>query len=63
MGVRHNKYSSSLGSCIYFDDKLSLRGKTYNMVNDEEKNNLVQIDSEMSSNNNIIGRVFGHFFD
>ena len=63
MGVRHNKYSSSLGSCIYFDDKLSLRGKTYNMVNDEGKNNLVQIDSEMSSNNNIIGRVFGHFFD
>ena len=63
MGVRHNKYSSSLGSCIYFDDKLSLRGKTYNMVTDEEKNNLVQIDSEMSSNNNIVSRVFGHFFD
>ena len=62
MGARHNKYSSSLGSCIYFDDKLSLRGKSYNMISDEEINNLVSIDAEVSDKN-IINRVFGHFFD
>ncbi|MBQ6477350.1 MAG: hypothetical protein IJI43_02840 [Bacilli bacterium] len=63
MGIRHNKYSSVLGSCIYFDDKLNLRGKTYNMVNESEFDNLVSIDSEMSNNNNFVNRVFGHFFD
>ena len=62
MGIRHNKYSSVLGSCMYFDDKLALRGKTYNMVNESEFENLVSIDSEMS-NNNFVSRVFGHFFD
>lgn len=36
MGVRHNKYSSTLGVVKYFDDKLALRGKSYNMLNNEE---------------------------
>ena len=61
MGIRNNKFSSALGSCIYFDEKLSLRGKTYNMVSAEDYHKLVSTNEEMSGNN-VIGKMFGHFF-
>ena len=62
-GVRHNKYSSVLGGCMYFDDKLSFREKNYNMVTDEDISEIVSIDGDVTYSNNIISRVFGHFFD
>ena len=61
MGIRNNKYSSALGSCIYFDEKLALRGKTYNMVSESEYHKLVSTNEEMSGNN-VISKMFGHFF-
>lgn len=63
IGVRHNKYSSALGTIKYFDDKLTLRGKTYNMFSDEESSELVNTQRKMSMNDNILSKVFGHFFD
>ena len=63
IGVRHNKYSSCLGTIKYFDDKLTLRGKTYNMFNDEEFDELLNKDKKMNMNDNILSKVFGHFFD
>ena len=46
---------------LYFDEKLSLRGKTYNMVSVDEYHKLVSSNEEMSGNN-VIGKMFGHFF-
>ncbi len=63
MGIRHNKYSSTLGVIKYFDDKLALRGKSYNMLNSEDIESLVSTQQRLTSNDNIIGKVFGHFFD
>ncbi len=63
MGIRHNKYSSALGVVKYFDDKLTLRGKSYNMLNNEDMNNLMSSQPKMLNSENIIGKVFGHFFD
>lgn len=63
MGIRHNKYSSALGVIKYFDDKLSLRGKTYNMFEKEDIINLTSIEQKITANENIIGKVFKHFFD
>ena len=63
MGLRHNKYSSVLGTCMYFDDKLALRGKSYNMVNNEEFNNIVSKKEIVSNSENFVSKVFGHFFD
>lgn len=60
MGIRHNKYSSSYGAIKYFDDKLKLRGKQYKMVPSEDKEVLLE---NSSSNDNMLNRVFGHFFD
>ena len=63
MGIRHNKYSSVLGIVKYFDDKLSLRGKSYNMLNNEDIESLISTGQRLSNNDNIISKVFGHFFD
>ena len=62
MGIRHNKYSSCYGITKYFDDKLELRGKHYNMVPKEEVDTMLSIDSSIT-NENMLSKVFGHFFD
>ena len=63
MGIRHNKYVSVLGIVKYFDDKLALRGKQMNMIDDDELEELVSSQHKMINNENIIGKVLGHFFD
>lgn len=63
MGVRHNKYSSALGVVKYFDDKLALRGKNLSMISDTDWNSLITANKKIATNNNIINKVFGHFFD
>ena len=62
MGVRHNKFSSSYGTIKYFDDKLKLRGKHYNMFSKDEIDTIVSVDSNVT-NENILSKVFGHFFE
>lgn len=63
MGIRHNKYSSAVGAIKYFDDKLALRGKEYNMLNNEDIESIISTQQRLSGNDNLIGKVFGHFFD
>ena len=63
MGIRQNKFSSAFGVVKYFDDKLALRGKSYNMLNNEDVENLISTGQKLTNNDNIISKVFGHFFD
>lgn len=60
MGIRHNKYSSCFGIIKYFNDKLDLRGKHYNMFTEEELDSLINNDSSIDD---AVSKVFGHFFD
>ena len=62
MGVRHNKFSSSYGTIKYFDDKLKLRRKHYNMFSKDEIDAIVSVDSSVT-NENMLSKVFGHFFE
>ena len=62
MGVRHNKFSSCYGITKYFEEKLSLRGKSYNMFDKKAVDEMLSIDSNIS-NENMLSKVFGHFFD
>ena len=62
MGVRHNKFSSCYGITKYFDDKLSLRGKEYKMIEKEDIDSMLSIDSSIN-NEGMLSKVFGHFFD
>jgi len=63
IGVRHNKFSSCFGVTKYFDDKLLLRGKHYNMISNEDMETLLSKDSSIATNENMLSKVFGHFFD
>ena len=62
MGIRHNKFSSCYGITKYFDDKLSLRGKQYRMISKEDVDTMLSIDSSIT-NENMMSKVFGHFFE
>ena len=62
MGIRHNKYSSCYGVLKYFNDKLDLRGKTYNMFLDDDIEKMSKVDaSEIAEN--ISSKVLGQSFD
>lgn len=63
MGLRHNRYSSVVGAVRYFDDKMSLRGKSVSMISDSDVFLLQSPDDKTINNDNIISKVFGHFFD
>ena len=62
LGVRHNKYSSVLGILMYLDDKLRLRGKEISMFDDNDIEQMVTV-KKRESNETIVSKVFGHFFD
>jgi len=62
MGVRHNKYSSVLGILMYLDDKLRLRGKNISMFSSSDIESMVTV-KKRENNDNIVSKVFGHFFD
>ena len=62
MGVRHNEFSSCYGIVKYFDDKLQLRGKQYEMISKENQQALQTMDSSLSKEN-LLRKVFGHFFE
>lgn len=64
VGIRNNKYSSSVGNIVYFINKLKLNGNNYSMVSDNDvdelsfsRNSLINV-----SNESMLGKVFGYFF-
>ena len=63
MGIRHNKYSSVYGIIKYFDSKLKLRGKSVNMISNEDVENLITIKQTKENNDNFMNKVFGRFFE
>ncbi|MDD4036330.1 MAG: cell division protein FtsA [Bacilli bacterium] len=65
IGVRHNNYSSVYGILKHFNDKLVLRGKEYSMFNREKQEDLISTKKKFInfSNDSVIGKVFGYFFD
>lgn len=64
IGVRKNRFSSCVGMIKYFNDKMNLRGREYSMLDEEKQEELVSTKKKNNfSNNSIIGKVFGHFFD
>lgn len=63
MGIRHNKYSTVLGTIKYFDNKLSLRDKSVKMIKNDDINRLIDVKDNKDNNGNIINKVFGRFFE
>jgi len=63
VGIRDNKYSSCLGSIIYFINKLKLRNEDFSMVSEEECEVLSENEGRVNNSDTMIGKVFGFFFD
>lgn len=64
IGVRNNKYSSSLGNIVYFIQKLRLKGQNYSMVSKSDMEELSSTKKSLIniSNESMLGKVFGYFF-
>lgn len=60
-GARNNKYSSIIGNIIYFVEKLKLKGKNYSMITEEDME-ILSTPRKTSTNDTMLGKVFGYFF-
>ena len=63
LGVRNNKFATSIGTIIYFINKLKARGQEYTMI---DKNEVSEMISNAKSKNvtdgNVLDKVFNYFF-
>ena len=62
LGIRNNMYSSALGSVIHFIHKLKLYGTEYTMINEEDEREFNE-KGVLISNDSMLGKVFGYFFN
>ena len=60
LGVRNNKYSTSLGMIKYFIDKMKLRNKDFSMITNDDAEKLITPDKE-KKDNLIFTKIFGSF--
>ncbi len=64
IGVRNDKYSTALGNIIYFIGMLKLKGQNYTMLSNDDMEVLSSPDKHFinTSNDTMLGKVFGYFF-
>lgn len=60
IGLRNNKFSSSMGNIIYFVNKIRLKGKDYSMFNNDEVSALSA--PRKNSQETILGKFVEYFF-
>lgn len=64
IGVRDNKYSTAVGLIKYYDSRLKLRNKSFSIYSIEEQEELSGIHKKVNiSEDSILGKLFGYFFD
>ena len=64
IGARHNKYATAIGLIKYYDSRLKLRNRDFSIFSIEEQEELSGIHKKVNiSENSILGKLFGYFFD
>ena len=64
IGARHNKYSTAVGIIKYYDSKLAMQNRDYSIFSASEQEDLSGIHKRVNiSENSILGKLFGYFFD
>ncbi len=64
VGVRNNKFSTSIGTIIYYNGRLKLKNKEYSVFNLDDLEALSGVTKKVNINeNSILGKLFGYFFD
>lgn len=64
IGARNNKYSTAVGIIKYYNSRLKLRNVDFSIFNIEEQEELGGLQKRVNiSDNSILGKLFGYFFD
>jgi cell division protein FtsA len=64
IGVRDNKYSTSVGVIKYYNSRLKLKNVDFSIFSIDEQEELSGLHRKVSlSDNSILGKLFGYFFD
>lgn len=65
MGIRDNRYAALSGMIKFFHEKLNLRGKKYTMFDEDDEEELLSSRKGVLNitEDSILGKVFGYFFD
>ena len=64
IGVRDNKYSTSVGMIKNFDNKLNIKDRDYSIFDEDEMETLCSVERRINvASDSILGKVFGYFFD
>lgn len=63
IGVRNNRYSSSVGNIVYYISKLKLLGIRDTMVSEDDSSILSNENNHYGTNESMLGKVFGYFFN
>lgn len=61
IGLRNNKFSSTIGNIIYFVNKLKLKGKDYSMINNEEMQ-ILATPKKNTNQDSVLGKFVEYFF-
>ena len=64
IGVRNNKFSTSVGLIIYYYQKLKFRDKYSSTLSLEQQEKLINNKNKFNiDSSSILGKVYGYFFD
>jgi cell division protein FtsA len=64
LGARNNKYSTAIGMIKYYNSKLELRNKNFSIFSNDEIEDLSGKHKKINiSENSLLGKIFGYFFD
>ena len=61
LGIRNNKYVTSIGMIKYFIDKMETRGKEYSMISKEDSDSLINPYNKNKRDKMTITKIFGNF--
>lgn len=61
LGIRNNKYITSIGMIKYFIDKMEVRGKEYSMMSEEEADLLINPNNKNKKDKMRVTKIFGNF--
>ena len=61
LGIRNNKYTTSMGMIKYFIDKMEIRGKEYSMIDEETQDLLINPHNKNKRDKMRVTKIFGNF--
>lgn len=61
LGIRNNKYITSIGMIKYYIDKMDTRGKEYSMINEDEEELLINPQNKNKKDRMRVTKIFENF--